>query len=246
MEVASGIHRLGSRLVNWYLVEEGSELTLVDTGFPRHRRILDAKLAEMGRCREDIKAVVITHSHVDHTGFANQLAVDDTDVYVDRADAVHGSRRFPPLHLYARPTSWGLLYEGIRDGMAFTPRISRTRIMHDGDRLDIPGRPRAVHLGGHTPGSTAVVMEDRGVVFTGDNLVTLDPYTRRTGPQLMLCGVQHDETEARDALEKLATADAQILLPGHGDPWTDGARSACDAALLRHDALHGAPIAAPG
>jgi hypothetical protein len=33
MEIAPGIHRFGSRLVNWYIVEEGSDLTLVDTGF---------------------------------------------------------------------------------------------------------------------------------------------------------------------------------------------------------------------
>jgi glyoxylase-like metal-dependent hydrolase (beta-lactamase superfamily II) len=155
-------------------------------------------------------------------------------VYVDRADAVHGARRFPPMHLYLRPSSWGLLYEGIRDGMAFTPRISQTSVMHDGDRLDIPGRPRALHLGGHTPGSTAIVLDDRGVVFTGDNLVTLDPYTRRTGPQLMFCAVQHDEAGARDALDKLAVDAAGVVLPGHGEPWRDGVRSACDAALARH------------
>jgi glyoxylase-like metal-dependent hydrolase (beta-lactamase superfamily II) len=238
MEIASGVHRVGSRLVNWYLVEDGSDLTLVDTGFPRHRRLLDAKLAQLGRRIEDIKAVVITHSHVDHTGFANGLAAANIPVYVERADAVHGARRFPPMHLYLRPSSWGLLYEGVRDGMAFTSRISQITPMTDGERLDAPGHPRAVHLGGHTPGSTAVVMDDLGIVFTGDNLVTLDPYTRRVGPQLMLCGVQHDENGARDALRKLAREPAQLVLPGHGEPWTDGVQSACDQALTRHAALH--------
>src|SRR5690606_28331514 len=112
---------------------------------------------------------------------------------VQSADAVHGARRFPPLHLYLQPSSWGLLVEGLRDGMLLTPRIPDVQPMADGDVLDVPGRPRAVHLGGHTPGSTAVVLDDRGVVFTGDNLVTFDPYKRREGAQLMLCGVQHDE-----------------------------------------------------
>jgi glyoxylase-like metal-dependent hydrolase (beta-lactamase superfamily II) len=238
MEVAPGVHRFGSRLVNWYVVVDGDEVTLVDTGFPRHWRLLEPALSSIGRRREDIRTVVITHSHVDHTGFASRLAGEGTEVRVHPSDAVHGARRFPPMRLYLRPTSWGLLWEGLRDGMPFTPRISRTSPMTDGQILDAPGSPRAVHLGGHTPGSTAIVLDDRGVAFTGDNLVTLDPYTRRTGPQLMLCGVQHDETAARDAIEKLSREHCGTVLPGHGEPWADGLSAACDVALSRHAALH--------
>jgi glyoxylase-like metal-dependent hydrolase (beta-lactamase superfamily II) len=82
------------------------------------------------------------------------------------------------------------------------------------------------------------MLDDREVAFTGDNLVTLDPYTRRVGPQLMLCGVQHDEVGARNALRKLADESCRIVLPGHGDPWLDGLGAACDEALSRHAALH--------
>jgi glyoxylase-like metal-dependent hydrolase (beta-lactamase superfamily II) len=238
VEVAPGVHRFGSRLVNWYVVVDGDEVTLVDTGFPRHWRSLEPGLNSIGRRREDIRSVVITHSHVDHTGFASRLADEGKEIVVHPADAMHGARRFPPMHLYLRPSSWGLLWEGLRDGMLFTPQIQRTTAMTDGQVLDVPGHPRAVHLGGHTPGSTAIILDDRGVAFTGDSLVTLDPYTRRDGPQLMLCGVQHDESGARDALEKLAREQCETVLPGHGEPWTDGLGAACDQALSRHAASH--------
>lgn len=242
VEVAPGVHRFGSSLVNWYAVVDGDDVTLVDTGFPRHWRMLEPGLSRLGRRLEDVRAVVITHSHVDHTGFAARLQRErEVPVHVHHADAVHGARRFPPMHLYLKPSSWGLLWEGVRDGMPFTRRIPDVREMADGYTLDVPGQPRAVHLGGHTPGSTAVVLPDRGVVFTGDNLVTTDPYTRRTGPQLMLCGVQHDETGARDALVRLAEVEAAVVLPGHGAPWHDGVRRACDQALDRHAVLHADP-----
>jgi|tagenome__1003787_1003787.scaffolds.fasta_scaffold20593646_2 glyoxylase-like metal-dependent hydrolase (beta-lactamase superfamily II) len=238
MEVARDVHRFGSRLINWYVVVDGSDVTLVDCGFPRHWRMLEPGLASIGRRLEDIRAVVITHSHVDHTGFASRLDARGVPILVHPADAVHGARRFPPMHLYLRPSSWGLLWEGVRDGMPFTRTLDHTMTMSDGEVLDAPGRPRAVHLGGHTPGSTAVALDDHDVVFTGDNLVTFDPYTRRTGAQLMYCGVQHDEVGAEHALSRLEREQAATLLPGHGEPWTTGVAAACDAARARHFALH--------
>jgi len=238
-EVAPGVHRFGSTRVNWYVVVDGDAVTLVDTGFPRHWGMLQAGLEGLGRGLADVAAVVLTHSHVDHTGFARRL-VDTcaTPVFVERHDAVHGVRRFPPMHLYARPSSWGLLAEGLRDGMLGTPRVGTSQPVHDGEALDVPGRPKPVYLGGHTPGSTAYVIEDRGVVFTGDNLVTFDPYTRRRGPQLMFCGVQHDEAGAAEALARLSAVAAATVLPGHGEPWTDGTASACERALATHTRRH--------
>jgi len=238
-EVAPGVHRFGSTLVNWYLIVDGDGVTVVDTGFPRHWRMLGAGLERLGRRIADVEAVVLTHSHVDHTGFARRL-VDATSspVFVDRHDAVHGVRRFPPMHLYARPSSWPLLAEGVRDGMALTRRVGASQPVHDGVALDVPGRPVPMYLGGHTPGSTAYVMADRGVVFTGDNLVTVDPYTRRRGPQLMYCGVQHDEAGAAEALVRLASADLPTVLPGHGTPWLQGSGSASERALATHAARH--------
>jgi glyoxylase-like metal-dependent hydrolase (beta-lactamase superfamily II) len=238
MQVADHVHRFGSELVNWFVIEDGRQLTLVDAGFPRHWRHLEAGLDSLGRRLGDIDAVVITHSHVDHTGFAAKLAAQGVPVFVHGDDAVHGARRFPPMHLYARPSSWKLLAEGLRDGMAFTPRIPHPTAVADGEVLDVPGRPRVVHLGGHTPGSCAIVAEAQGAVFTGDNLVTRDPYTLRTGPQLMLCGVQHDEVQARRALDKLRDVEASHLLPGHGAPWAEGVERACDLAAQQHAALH--------
>jgi glyoxylase-like metal-dependent hydrolase (beta-lactamase superfamily II) len=68
-------------------------------------------------------------------------------------------------------------------------------------------------------------------VFTGDALVTFDPYTRGQGPRMMLDGVHEDPAQARASLAQIADLEADILLPGHGDPWTGGSRSAVERAL---------------
>jgi glyoxylase-like metal-dependent hydrolase (beta-lactamase superfamily II) len=60
--VLPGIHRLGSELVNWYLVEDEGRLTAVDAGLPGFRRQLEAYLESLGRRLGDVEAVVLTHS----------------------------------------------------------------------------------------------------------------------------------------------------------------------------------------
>src|SRR5258708_2562831 len=73
MEVAPGVRRFGSRFVNCYLVEEGGRLTLLDAGFPGYWRSLLRELDAIGRSLEDIDAVLLTHSHPDHSGIAERV-----------------------------------------------------------------------------------------------------------------------------------------------------------------------------
>src|SRR5207237_5889030 len=84
-EIASGVWRLGTELVNWYLVEEDGRLTVVDAGAPKYRPQLDVALGRLGRSLGDVAAIVLTHAHSDHTGFAEALR-EETDVPV----YVHG------------------------------------------------------------------------------------------------------------------------------------------------------------
>src|SRR5436305_804039 len=70
--VAEGVHRIEDAHTNWYLVEEDSRLTIVDTGLPRSWRSLQSALRELGRTPGDIEAVVLTHAHFDHMGFARR------------------------------------------------------------------------------------------------------------------------------------------------------------------------------
>jgi glyoxylase-like metal-dependent hydrolase (beta-lactamase superfamily II) len=64
------------------------------------------------------------------------------------------------------------------------------------------------------------------VVFSGDALVTFDPYRRRSGPRLLVKGVNEDVAQAKASLDELARLNARVLLPGHGEPWRDGVAAA--------------------
>jgi glyoxylase-like metal-dependent hydrolase (beta-lactamase superfamily II) len=96
----------------------------------------------------------------------------------------------------------------------------------DGEVLEVPGSPRVVHAPGHTGGSAAILLEDQGILFTGDVLCTHNAYTGRAGPQIMPSGLNADTPQAMASLANLAGIKAEVLLPGHGEPWTDGVQEA--------------------
>lgn len=72
MHVCEGIHWIDEATTNWFLVEEGDRLAVVDTGFPRSWSTLEEALRSLGRSPSDIDAVVLTHAHFDHMGFAER------------------------------------------------------------------------------------------------------------------------------------------------------------------------------
>lgn len=86
-EVAARIRRLGDDIVNSYLVEDGAEITIVDAGAPGHWRSLLAELEAKGRSLDDVRAVLLTHGHDDHVGFAERARQDGRAVLVHELDA---------------------------------------------------------------------------------------------------------------------------------------------------------------
>lgn len=230
-QVAEGVHRLGSRLINYYLVEDGDALTLVDAGIPGYRPGLDSTLAELGRSLGDIQAVVLTHAHGDHIGIAEKLRTEaGVPVYVHRADEELARTRKEPkrergfLPYLRHRAALGLIAHMAHNG--FPPKITEVTTFGDRDILDVPGRPVTIPTPGHTEGHVSIHLPDRGVLFTGDALNSRNPMTGRMGPQIMPGCVNLSSDQALESLSNIEDLDAGILLFGHGEPWTDGPASA--------------------
>ncbi|MER8184511.1 MBL fold metallo-hydrolase [Kitasatospora sp. NPDC094015] len=243
MTLPAGVLRLGDPLVNFYLVQEGTDLTLVDAGLPGHWRRLTTELARIGRSVHDIRAVLVTHGHLDHLGLARRLNREaGAEVWVHEADApivrapLRTAQHWQPersLARYAlrRPAALRAPLHLARLGAATTRAVPDPRTFRGGERLDLPGRPLVVHAPGHTAGSSAVLLPEHGVAFTGDALVTADTVGGRSGPCLICRAFTQDSSLAQDSLRVLAGLDADTVLPGHGEPWTAGIAEAADLAL---------------
>jgi glyoxylase-like metal-dependent hydrolase (beta-lactamase superfamily II) len=237
--VADDVWRLGDRYVNYYLLRSGGKFVLIDSGLPAHRPQLDVALAAIGAAIDKVDAVVLTHSHPDHAGTAEAVrSRSRAPVRVHSADrqALIGTGYPPPVKYFLqawRPFVFGYIRHLIANGITKVPPVAEARSFEDGEVLDIPGRPRVVHAPGHTPGACALYFESAGLVFTGDALVTLNGITGRPGPCLSPAGTNHDYKQAIASLGALDGIVAGTVLPGHGEPWRDGLRSALEIVRAR-------------
>ncbi|HEX2240133.1 MAG TPA: MBL fold metallo-hydrolase [Actinomycetota bacterium] len=242
MEVAEGINRLGTQYLNFYLIEEGGKFTLVDSGIPGYYEQLTMLLSSNGKSLSDIDAVVITHHHQDHIGNAERLRRDTGGrIFVHPRDAPIVTRRERRPRANVLPFAWRpwfVRYIGhlIRNGVLRPPAVADTKDLPDGERLDIPGSPRVLHVPGHTPGSCALWLEERRVLLSDDTLVTLDTARGKRGPCILTGAFTIDEVEAIHSLDALAPLDARVMLPGHGEPWTNGVGEAVRIARAKWEA----------
>jgi glyoxylase-like metal-dependent hydrolase (beta-lactamase superfamily II) len=231
-EVAPGIHRLGNELVNFYVVEDGTRLALIDAGLPGFRGQLEEFLAGRGRRLGDIEAVLLTHAHGDHVGVAEVVRQAGATVHVHQADAEMArtakpqSRDGSMLPYFRYRATWRILIAGIRLGGARTPKLRSVSTFADGADLDVPGRPRIVHAPGHSNGHVVFHFPDRGALVAGDVIVTYNPLTGRLGPQIMPRAFNVSTAQAMASLERIEALEAGVLLVGHGDPWTGGVGAA--------------------
>jgi glyoxylase-like metal-dependent hydrolase (beta-lactamase superfamily II) len=233
MQVTNGVHRVSRGVANFYFVEDPNGITLVDAGVGADWKLFLDAVASIGRSPKDLRAVLLTHAHSDHTGFAERARSElHTSVWIHDADAEaarsgtpgkNEGRLGPYLrHAEAWRTLFGLLFHG---GVSIIP-IHVVSTFEDGQTIDVPGRPTVAHAPGHTPGSAALLFERHHVLVTGDGLVTRNPLTGRRGPQIMPRGLNQDSRQALASLAKLENLPAAIVLPGHGEPWTEGAADA--------------------
>jgi glyoxylase-like metal-dependent hydrolase (beta-lactamase superfamily II) len=238
-DITARVHRLGNWFVNWYVVDDGGRVTVVDAGLPGFKRALESELSSLGFGLGDVEAVILTHSDGDHTGVAQALHEAGARVLIDSADEPKLRKPGPksgdakPINIVPdlwRPTLWRVILSMMAAGGVKLTRVEDAETFGDGDVLDVPGRPHVIPTPGHTAGHCAFHFPEHDALFVGDAMCTLSPVTGRTGPQLMPQAMNESNAKALKSLDAIAAIDVDLLLFGHGEPWRDGASAAVGQA----------------
>jgi len=206
-------------------MRDANTVTLTDAAWPKDYPLVIDSLRQIGAVPEQVEAVVLTHAHPDHVGVAERFRADhDSAVRTHRAEVGHAKGRYHEhvrtIDLVARmwrPSVFAFAINAIgRGGSHVTPLTAAEAF--DDLPFDVPGgRLLPVPTPGHTSGHCSFHLPDHGVVITGDALVNRNLLTGRPGPRLMPSIFSYDPVQAAGSLNALASLDADVLLPGHGE-----------------------------
>jgi glyoxylase-like metal-dependent hydrolase (beta-lactamase superfamily II) len=236
MEVAPGVYSIGHRAgrraylsgySRAYLLDTGETgLMLIDALGDADARLVLEQLERLGRRVEDLKHILLTHSHRSHVmGVARLKLLSGATVHSHEweADIIEARRKAHPVSPRpVRPLSLQTMRLGLWLGAKHPPcRVD--------EHLD-EGRPvgpvRVIHTPGHTPGHVVFYWPERQTLFTGDNIATW-PQFGAGWP-----GFQLDDSQFRASLRHMADSvrsmakhnpPVAVIAVSHGEPVIRGA-----------------------
>lgn len=192
----------GPALTNGYLIVDDAAATavIIDAPLESAQRIADAAAA----AGIVPGALILTHTHWDHTGDAAALK----RLFPEMVVYVHGDdeyRMVDPM----KHTLWKLPF-------TIEP-ITADSHLHHGDTFELGSiRFAVIHTPGHTEGGICLYEADSGVLFVGDTL-----FSGSVGRTDLPGGDW--PTLARSIHDRLlALPDDVRVFPGHGPPTTIG------------------------
>jgi glyoxylase-like metal-dependent hydrolase (beta-lactamase superfamily II) len=207
MEIVPGIHRVDGVNANVYLVIDGREVTVIDTGMPRNAEKIVAYARGMGLQPSRISKIILTHCHVDHAGSAHELKkITGAKIAIHREDADYmaGGRAMP-----SPKGGVGVLLKLFSLFFKFTP-VQPDIILEEKDKV---GKIMVIHTPGHTPGSISLYDSKRKVLFVGDALRFVKGKIEGPPERFTL-----DAQQAEKSVEKISKIDFDVMLSGHGEP----------------------------
>jgi glyoxylase-like metal-dependent hydrolase (beta-lactamase superfamily II) len=240
---AAGIHRLAIPTpfavgrVNVYLIED-DPLTLVDAG-PNSGTsfdVLQRGVAGLGHSLEEIELVIVTHQHIDHLGLVS-LVASHSDAQVAALEAAipfmeNFSDEAQADDDFARDI---MLRNGIsQDVVSALQSVSAafrgwgapvhvTLPLRDGEPLELRDRTLHVHhRPGHSPSDTIFHDRERRMLIAADHLlghISSNPLITR--PRDGSSGRPQALVQYLESLRATREMDVELVLPGHGDAFTD-------------------------
>lgn len=194
--------------VNCYLVEEQSELTLIDTGIPNsYKGILNV----ITKLNKPLTNILLTHAHGDHVGSLDELkrrlpnvpvAISTRDSRLLKGDTTLDSNE-PQIP--------------IKGGIPKNLKTNPDRLLEEGDRI---GSLQVIATPGHTPGSLSFLdirnqsmivgdaMQTRGGIAVSGQIRPLFPFP---------AFATWNKEMAVESVKKIEKVKPSLVAVGHGE-----------------------------
>jgi glyoxylase-like metal-dependent hydrolase (beta-lactamase superfamily II) len=205
------IHSIQAGFGVAHIIETDKGLYLVDAGSPKNERKILAQMHALGR--EDLRLIFLTHSHFDHFGSAAQLRrLTGAPIAIHEADAAYLAKAETPLGIVRGRGKVAQFLLPLAERIYQPEPILADIPFADGhDFAELGLDARAVHLPGHTPGSSGLVVGGK-IAFVGDLISTTgEPHSQRF--------YATDWSQVSESLNRLKGLNPEWVYSGHGtDP----------------------------
>jgi glyoxylase-like metal-dependent hydrolase (beta-lactamase superfamily II) len=208
--VPPGLYAIRGVMGMCHLLVDDAGAILLDTGLVGEPWQIVSKLRRLGRGPDAIKAILLTHGHLDHVGnLAWAKAWTEAPIYAHPLEQAHINGTYP----YVGITRWCDRLE--RTGRLLLRVGQPARIdvpITDGDELPFWGGLRVVHLPGHTLGHCGFYSVRHDLLFSGDLFASYffnvhePPAILNDAPQLM-----------SDSLNRARAINPSLIVPQHYD-----------------------------
>lgn len=236
IRITSAVWQLALPVGHVHVVRLPDGYGLIDTGVPGSApAVLDA-IDQLGGRPQDVRQIVLTHSHIDHTGStADLVAATGAQVLAGAPDTpfIRGTAPEPePVFTASERALHARITAGFAD--AGVPPVKHVPVdieLRDGDTLaGWAETVHVLHVPGHTPGGIALHLASSGVLFPGDIVATAQG-------RAILGPFNVDREEAIASFRRLAALEVETVCVPHGEPLMENAGSVLRAAAPEGDWL---------
>jgi glyoxylase-like metal-dependent hydrolase (beta-lactamase superfamily II) len=208
-----------------YLIKSDSGFILIDAGSYKIRNKLLNSLSHIGCNPENLKLVILTHGHFDHTGNAQyfqknykaKILIHENDLeMVEKGIVPLKNRKFRPFYLRIMKPIFLFFYKSTINDLKDNFETFEPDILIKDDLFNLKPygfNADIIHIPGHSSGSIGIITENRNF-FSGDIMVNF-----RDKPAYNYYMADENFDDLDKSIEKVKKLNIKRVFPGHGRPF---------------------------